>query len=85
MAERDAEILRYLSAIAGEVGEIKAKQDAVERKLESLEQKMDEGFAAIRHDVRHLSRKLEIMTQDLMNMRTDLRDMEARVEALEVR
>jgi chromosome segregation ATPase len=86
-ADRTTEILNYLSAIARDIGGFRADTNArlerLETRLESLETETRGGVEAVRTDIRHLSRKLEVTTQDLMDMRTNLRDMEHRVEALE--
>lgn len=67
--DRTTEILNYLSAISREVGELRAE--------------MRTNFEAIRADLRRLERKVEVMTQDVMDVRANQRDLESRVRALE--
>ncbi len=92
--DRTTEMLNYLSAIAREVGafrqEVKDRFDEinghfgeVNGRFDRLETEMREGFAAVRADIRRLKQQLDVITQDLMALRVDHRDHEARIAALE--
>jgi BMFP domain-containing protein YqiC len=85
--DRLTEILNYLSAISREIGafrtETQARFEQVENRLEAIETEMKAGFEAVRTDIRLLKRQFEVMTQDLMEVRRDQRDLEVRMEALE--
>jgi chromosome segregation ATPase len=77
------EVIRYLSAIAVDVGDIRQRVTRLEERADVIEQEMKEGFDAVRKDIRILDKKLEIMTQDLMNARAEVRDHETRIQTLE--
>ena len=78
--DRTAEILNYVSAISREIGAFRAETQA---RLERMETEMQAGFEAVRTDIRLLKRQFEAMTQDLMEVRRDQRDLEVRLSALE--
>jgi hypothetical protein len=92
--DRLTEILNYLSAISREVGAFRAEMNTfrsetqarlaqVEIRLTGIETEMRAGFEAVRTDIRLLKRQFEVMTQDLMEVRRNQRDLEVRTEALE--
>lgn len=84
------EVMRYLSAIAVDVGDIRqrvtnleARIDILEKKVDALEKKVDEGFEAVRRDIRILDSKVNVMNQDLVSARADIYDHERRIKTLE--
>ena len=92
--DRTTEILNYLSAISREVGafraemksrfeEVNGRFEKVDGRFDRLEAEMRAGFEAVRGDVRPLAQKIEVLTQDSMNLRADQRDLRVRVDALE--
>ena len=85
--DRTAEMLNCLSAISREMGEfradVNARLDGLETRIGRLESEMREGFAQVRADIRHLKHKLEVLTEDSMELRADQRDLRKRVEMLE--
>ena len=85
--DRTTEILNYLSAISREIGafrtEVKGRFEQVEGRLDGLEAEMRAGFQAVRGDVRHLAQKIEVLTQDSLDLRADQRTLRVRVDALE--
>jgi archaellum component FlaC len=78
--DRLTEILNYLSAISREVGGLRIEMNA---RFDKLETEMRAGFEEVRTDIRLLKRQLEVVTQDLMEVRRDQRDVEVRLSALE--
>ncbi len=83
--DRFAEILNYLSAMSREIGEFRAETksrlDALETRVGNLETEV----RLMREDVRLLGHRVEIVTQDLMEVRTRQRSHSARLEALEAK
>ncbi|HEY0077152.1 MAG TPA: hypothetical protein VGB73_00790 [Pyrinomonadaceae bacterium] len=93
-ADRLTEVLNYLSAISRDVGELRTEVRAnatkleelradVDAKFEELRAEMNAGFEQVRTDIRHLKHKMEIVTQDLMDLRTDGRELRKRMDVLE--
>ena len=70
-----------------EMGTVKAEMRTgfaqLETRMSGIETEMRTGFEAVRGDVRHLGRKVEIMNQDLLKVRADQRDLEGHMDALE--
>ena len=60
--ERLTEILNYLSAISRDVGELRAEMRAKFAEMQS-------NFDDIRSDIRHLSRKVDVINQDMLDLR----------------
>ena len=94
--DRFTEILNYLSAMSREIGqfrsETKARFDALETRMGGLESRMDRlesevhaGFKQVREDLGLLGHRVEIVTQDLMEVRTRQRSHSARLGALEAK
>ncbi len=92
--DRFAEILNYLSAMSRVIGqfrsETKARFDALETRMGGLETRvggleaeMRAGFKQVGEDIRLLTRQVEVMTKDLMQVRGRQLDHEARLETLE--
>ncbi len=85
--DRLTEILNYVSAISREIGalrtETKARFDQLDARIDHLDAEMRANFETVRGDIRHLSRKVELMNQDLLDLRADQRDLEVRMDALE--
>jgi chromosome segregation ATPase len=88
------EVMRYLSAIAVDVGDIRQRVTRLEEradnmeakfdeKLAALEKKVDEGFEAMRSDIRRLRFSISEMAGGLMEIRADIHDHEKRITALE--
>jgi hypothetical protein len=67
--DRLTEVLNYLSAMSRDIGELRTE--------------VRTGFEQVRSDIRHLKHKLEVLTEDSMELRTDQRDLRKRVEVLE--
>lgn len=86
-SDRLTEVLNYLSAISREIGalrtEMQTRFDQVETRIDQLEAEMRANFETVRADVRHLARKVELMNQDLLDLRADQRDLEVRMDTLE--
>ena len=85
--DRTTEILNYLSAISREIGafrtEVQGRFEKVEGRLDQLEAEMRAGFETMRTDIRRLGRKVDVMNQDLLDLRANQRDLEQRMDALE--
>ena len=85
--DRLTEILNCLSAISREMGglrtELNTRFAQVETRLERFEAETRAGFETVRTDIRRMDRKFDVVTQDLMELRTDQRDLEVRIAALE--
>jgi phage-related minor tail protein len=79
-SDRLTEILNYLSAISREVGNLRTEMNA---RFDRLDTETKAGFEAVRTDIRLLKRQFEVMTQDLMEVRRNQRDLEVRTGALE--
>jgi len=94
--DRFAEILNYLSAMSRDIGQfrsetnnrlarLESRMDGFESRMGQLETKVDTGFAEVRKDIRLLGRQVEVMTKDLMQVRGQQLDHEARLDALEAK
>jgi archaellum component FlaC len=81
--DRLTEVLNYLSAMSREVGEMRSEVRANGQSLEALRGEMRTGFEEVRTDIRRLKHRLEIVTEDLMELRTEGRDLRKRMEELE--
>lgn len=86
-SDRTTEILNYLSAMSRDIGEFRAETksrlDALEARMENLETEMRAGFEQVHSDIRRPSKKVDIMNQDLLDLRVSQHDLESRMEALE--
>ena len=78
--DRFAEILNYLSAMSRDIGQFRSEMKA---RFESLETEMRAGFEQVRADIRSLKNQLEVVTEDLMELRVVQRDQRKRIEAIE--
>ncbi len=97
--DRSAEILRYLTAIATDVGDIRARLTklegvvaklaeqvtALDERVAALETKVDEGFAYMRAEMKKLTGAVEVLAEDTLHVRATSRDHERRLTALENR
>jgi archaellum component FlaC len=83
MQGRFDEIDGRFDEIDGRFEKVEGRFVKVEGRLDNLEAEMRAGFEAVRGDIRHLTHKVELMTQDLMGVRADQRDLRVRVDALE--
>ncbi len=94
--DRLTEILNYLSAMSRDVGEFRQETRArfdgletrieqVEIRIEKLETEMRAGFEQVRTDIRQPKRKIEILTEDSMELCVDGRDLRKRMEAVETK
>ena len=92
--DRLTKSLNYLSAISREIGglrtemntrftQVETRLDKFETRLGQFEAETRAGFETVRTDIRRMDRKFDIVTQDLMELRTDQRDLEVRMSALE--
>jgi prefoldin subunit 5 len=52
-------------------------------RLDALEAQVTEGFQKVAAELKLINRKLEIMTQDIMDMRARVRDVEHRMDDVE--
>ncbi len=82
-SDRFTEILNYLSAISREVAELRAEIKEMRAEIKEVRGEMRVNFEAVRGDVRHLARKVDVMNQDLLDLRANQRDLEGRMDALE--
>ncbi|HVF55806.1 MAG TPA: hypothetical protein VM934_06625 [Pyrinomonadaceae bacterium] len=60
-ADRLTEIINYLSAMSRDVGELRAE---MRTRFDEVNSRFDE----VRADIRHLSRKVDVMNQDLLDL-----------------
>ncbi|HEX8181554.1 MAG TPA: hypothetical protein VF525_18585 [Pyrinomonadaceae bacterium] len=92
--ERLTEILNCFSAISPEIGglhtEMNTRFTQVETRLDKFDIRLEQfaaetraGFETVRTDIRRMDRKFDVVTQDLMELRTAQRDLEVRIAALE--
>lgn len=79
-SDRLTEVLNYLSALSREIGLLRTE---MRTRFDQLEAEMRANFETVHADVRHLARKVELMNQDLLDLRADQRDLEVRMDALE--
>ena len=83
--DRFNKILNYLSAMSREIGEFRtetnARLDALEARMGNLETEV----RLVRKDMRLMWHTSEIVTEDLMEVRTRQRSHSARLEALEAK
>lgn len=77
-------------ALETRVGRIETHLDSLEERVSRFEGSMNARFEAMnvrfdefRSDVRRLTRKFDVVTEDLLELRTDYRELDKRVEALE--
>ena len=75
-SDRFTEIINYLSAMSREFGEMRAE-------IRDLRKEMHAKSDEVRGDIRHLARKVDIMNQDLLDLRASQRDLESRMDSLE--
>ncbi|HEX8472491.1 MAG TPA: hypothetical protein VF666_00520 [Pyrinomonadaceae bacterium] len=75
-SDRFTEIINYLSAMSREFGEMRAE-------IRDLRKEMHAKLDEVRGDIRHLARKVDIMNQDLLDLRASQRDLESRMDSLE--
>ena len=78
--DRLTEILNYLSAMSREVGDFRQETKS---RFDRIETEMRAGFEQVRTDVRQLKHKIEILTEDSMELRADQRDLRKRADVLE--
>jgi BMFP domain-containing protein YqiC len=62
-----------------------ARMGGLEARMERIETEMRAGFEQVRTDIRLLGRQMEVVTQDLMALRTGHRDLETRLSSLEAK
>ena len=93
-SDRTTEILNYLSAISREVGLLRTEMNArferlearvggLEGKVGGLEAEMRAGFEKLEDQMRRFEYKMDIMSEQWLEMRADLRAVERRTDALE--
>ncbi len=75
-----------LDALETQVSGFGARLDALETqvsgfgaRLETLETQVTEGFQKVNKTLEHMKHKVEIMTQDIMDMRASLRALDQRI------
>lgn len=62
---------------------VQNRLDQLEKKVDHLEKKVDQGFEAVQSQLLILIKKMEIMTQDIMQVRAEHRLLDERVDKLE--
>ena len=97
--DRFAEILNYLSAMSRDIGQFRsetnARLDALETRMGNLETRMgnletrmsglETEVRLVREDMRLMWHRNEIVTGELMEVRTRQRSHSARLEAIEAK
>jgi chromosome segregation ATPase len=81
--DRLTEILNYLSAISRDIGELRSEMRAKFTEVEAKFAEMQSNFDTIHSDIRHLSRKVDVINRDLLDLRAGQQDLEQRTDALE--
>ncbi len=77
------EMKNRFDEVNGRFEEVESRLDKAESRFDRLEAEMRAGFAAVRADVRHLADKVDVMNQDLLDLRANQRGLEKRMDALE--
>ena len=81
--DRLTEILNYLSAISRDIGELRSEMRAKFSEVEAKFAEMQSNFDDIRSDIRHPSRKVDVINQDMPDPRASQHDLEHRMDTLE--
>ena len=83
MKSRFEEVNGRFEEVNGHFEEVNGRFEKVDGRFDRLEAEMRAGFEAVRTDIRRLGRKIDVMNQDLIDLRGDQRDLEQRMDALE--
>jgi len=62
---------------------LSAMESRITSRLDALETQVTEGFQKVNAELKLMNRKLEIMTQDIMDRRARARDVEHRMDDVE--
>jgi chromosome segregation ATPase len=83
---RVSRIESRLEALEARVSGVESRLDAlevrvsgVESRLSALETQVTEGFQKVNKTLEHMKHKVEVMTQDIMDMRASLRGLDQRI------
>ncbi len=86
LSAMESRITNRLDALETQVSEFRARLDTLETqvsgfgaRLETLETQVTEGFQKVNKTLEHMKHKVEIMTQDIMDMRASLRALDQRI------
>jgi len=85
-AARESQIISRLEALETQVSSFGGRLETLETqvssfgaRLDALETQVTEGFQKVNKTLEHMKHKVEIMTQDIMDMRASLRALDQRI------
>lgn len=82
-ADRDAEILRYLSAISRDIGEFRKETNERLEKLEKLAEQTNERLDKLESRMKAVEYRLKIIWREFLNMNSQLEEHDDRLHKLE--
>ncbi len=86
VSDMDSRITNRLDALEARVSRVESRLEAlevrvsgVESRLDALETQLKEGFQKVNDGLEMMKYKLEIMTQDIMDVRAAMRKLDRRI------
>jgi|AFSR01.1.fsa_nt_gi chromosome segregation ATPase len=68
-----------VSGVESRLDALEVRVSGVESRLSALETQVTEGFQKVNKTLEHMKHKVEVMTQDIMDMRASLRGLDQRI------
>ena len=82
-SEQIAELIKSQQIMSGQIADIARVVIKTDKRLENLEQKVDEGFEEFRKEFRIVNRKIDWMADTSLDALKRVEDLESRVAQIE--